>query len=632
MTEATKRPTGAAVGAAVSPFIGLPLTFVFLLLTLGLGGNDEYGGGPFGRVSSAWVEGGWGMYAIVLAGGVFSLVAAVLMFFGVHRGSAVVLANAPLASALVGVGAFGYWQGMNGAIEAIASASPADRATILAGATGEALNTTLFGLCAMSGLLGALVPGLLLGVIAQTGMARRLLVIAMGVFGSLMLVSWALASRLAELMGSFKAVAHAAPSDRLTILAGVGEELSRYRLFVLAAMGLLLVVVAVGAALLKSSPMLAAAVPLLGVGGLFGFGAQSFVERRVQTSAATLAARSMGLVALEGESTFAPDRCVDAKALLECDADGLKGAIGREVLVDELEAAVRRDNDGYAPATDADPRVRLGLVRGAQPAATWDFLTTAARARVRWVALVGEGTPREVKLPAEIEVVAKALDGPFRMVGIGLEPESSGCAQSCTRATVEGDALVVDGKQWTAKSIDRWTGRLEQQVAITANPALEPETLVKLALAAVVNERRLVILFPDSAFTRAEPEDEQEGQGSDRRKVTSLMAKMFGGDTEALSGLSKEQLQTVVRKHVKEMQNCYERALVKNPNLEGKIVLSWDVELNGSVADVEVESNTLQDPEVTRCLSARPATWKFPKPVDGKPVRVSYPFVFSPAQ
>jgi hypothetical protein len=80
------------------------------------------------------------------------------------------------------------------------------------------------------------------------------------------------------------------------------------------------------------------------------------------------------------------------------------------------------------------------------------------------------------------------------------------------------------------------------------------------------------------------------------------------------------------------MQNCYERALVKNPNLEGKIVLSWDVELNGSVAEVEVESNTLQDPEVTRCLSARPATWKFPKPVDGKPMRVSYPFVFSPAQ
>lgn len=629
MTEPTKRPTGAAVGAAVSPFIGLPLTFAFLLITVGLGVDSEYGG-PFGAVSSAWAEGGWGMYLIVGAGGVFSLLAAMLMFFGVQRGSAAVLANAPLASALVAVGSFGYWNGMNGAIAAIAGAHPADRATILAGATGEALNTTLFGLCAMSGLLGALIPGLLLGVIAQTGMARRLLLIAMGVFGSLMLVSWALARRLAELMGSFKAVAHASPADRLTILVGVGEELERYRLFVLAPLGLLLVVVAGGAALLKSSPKLAVAVPLLGLGGLFGFGSQAFVEQRVRASAATLASKPLGLVALEGANTYAPDRCVQTSALLECDADGFKDAISREVLVDELEAGVRLEDpdDG-----DSEPRVRLGLARGAQAAATWEFLTTAARARVRRVALVGEGTPRKVRLPAEIEVVATALDGQFRMVAIGLAPEGSGCGQSCTRATVEGDALVVDGQKWTATSIDRWGGRLEKQVAVTVNPALEPETLVKLAMAAVANDRRLVVLFPDAVFTRVEEsEDEEAAQGSDREKVTSLMAKMFGGDAEALSGLSKDQLQRVVKKHVKEMSDCYERALVKNPSLMGKIVLSWNVEKDGSVAEVEVDSNTLKDPEVTRCLSSRPATWKFPKPADGEPVRVSYPFVFSPAQ
>lgn len=174
---------------------------------------------------------------------------------------------------------------------------------------------------------------------------------------------------------------------------------------------------------------------------------------------------------------------------------------------------------------------------------------------------------------------------------------------------------------------------MEKQVAITMNPALEPETLVKLALAAVANKHRLVVLFPDAVFNRGDqPEDDEAAQGSDREKVTSLMAKMFGGDAEALSGLSKDQLQTVVKKHVKEMRDCYERALVKNPSLMGKIVLSWNVEEDGSVAEVEVASNTLKDAEVTRCLSSRPATWKFPKPANGEPVRVSYPFVFSPAQ
>ena len=88
------------------------MTFVFLLFTLGLRVQDDYGGGPFSAVSEAWAEGGSGMYLIVAAGGLFSLVAAVLMFFGVHRGSAAVLANAPLASALVAVGSFGYWNGI----------------------------------------------------------------------------------------------------------------------------------------------------------------------------------------------------------------------------------------------------------------------------------------------------------------------------------------------------------------------------------------------------------------------------------------------------------------------------------------------------------------------------------------
>jgi hypothetical protein len=633
MTEPAKRPTGAAIAAALSPFMGLPLTFLFLLATLGAGVEDEYGGGPFSRVSQAWVEGGFAMYLVVISGGVVAVIVALLMFFGVQRGSGAVLASAPLSSSLVAVGAFGSWIGMTGTIEAVTHAYPADRATILAGATGETLNTSLFGLCAMAGMLGALLPGLLLGVIAQAGLARRLLAVTMGVFGSLMLVAWALSNRLAELMGSLKAVAHARPVDRLTLLAGVGEELSRYRLYALGALGLLLLVVALGAVSLKSAPKLAAMVPLLGLGGLFGFGAQSFVERPPASAAGILAPASLGLVELRGfGGGVEPRWCVDPKSLVACDQEGLKDPVEHEALIDELESRHRlaRDLDGQAEE-DAEPSVSLGIVRGADAAASWTYFEAAARAGIRRVALVGQVAPREVKLPPEVELVGRALDVPFRMVPIGLAAEGSGCDSSCTRATVDGDVLVVGDQRWTAAPLEGFSRPLRQQIAITGTADLSPEVLVKLAMAAAAHDRRLIVLMPDAVFTRVEPPDADSETHRLLDDPHGAGQGALGEQTSPTVDLAREALNRVVKQHLKELTDCYERGLIKNPELKGKIVLSWSIFADGSVHEVEVESNTLEDPAVTRCLSNRPPTWTFPKPAGGEPVRVSFPFVFSPA-
>jgi len=85
-----------------------------------------------------------------------------------------------------------------------------------------------------------------------------------------------------------------------------------------------------------------------------------------------------------------------------------------------------------------------------------------------------------------------------------------------------------------------------------------------------------------------------------------------------------------VRSRKAAIQNCYERALKRNPNLAGKVVIHWTITQAGTVSGVDVETDTLGDSEVASCIKSLVAHWRFPAPAGGS-VEVSFPFVFSPA-
>ncbi len=76
---------------------------------------------------------------------------------------------------------------------------------------------------------------------------------------------------------------------------------------------------------------------------------------------------------------------------------------------------------------------------------------------------------------------------------------------------------------------------------------------------------------------------------------------------------------------------CYERALKRNPNLSGKVVIHWTITQAGTVSGVDVEQDTLGDAEVASCIKALVARWRFPAPSGGS-VDVSFPFVFQSSQ
>jgi len=109
----------------------------------------------------------------------------------------------------------------------------------------------------------------------------------------------------------------------------------------------------------------------------------------------------------------------------------------------------------------------------------------------------------------------------------------------------------------------------------------------------------------------------------------NVQVNVGGQEADIGGGMDKEAIRRVIREHIREIRNCYERELQKSPDLYGKIVLEWDIEEEGRVSRCVVKSNALGNDAVAQCIASRLKTWKFPDPPKDQVGRVVFPFVFS---
>lgn len=92
--------------------------------------------------------------------------------------------------------------------------------------------------------------------------------------------------------------------------------------------------------------------------------------------------------------------------------------------------------------------------------------------------------------------------------------------------------------------------------------------------------------------------------------------------------LSKDAIAKVINEGLSRVQSCYERELISDPSLQGKIVFDWVIGPEGSVTTTRVSSSSLPSQTVATCISNLIKTWQFPKPSGGS-VTVVYPFNFA---
>jgi TonB family protein len=99
----------------------------------------------------------------------------------------------------------------------------------------------------------------------------------------------------------------------------------------------------------------------------------------------------------------------------------------------------------------------------------------------------------------------------------------------------------------------------------------------------------------------------------------------------AQGALDKEIIRRIVRRHLNEVKYCYDQALVRQPKLDGRVVVKFTISGTGQVLASFVQSTTLGSPAVEMCVANAVKRWDFPAPRQGGLAIVSYPFTFSPA-
>jgi len=146
------------------------------------------------------------------------------------------------------------------------------------------------------------------------------------------------------------------------------------------------------------------------------------------------------------------------------------------------------------------------------------------------------------------------------------------------------------------------------------DPLLEHEATSCLDLAAA--SLRVPAAWRDTTLQLALFTTREEGPSPNTDKII-------------LGSLSKDHIDSVVKKNLRGISGCYQRSLNRDPGLRGKLVVKFVIAQDGSVSSASTKSSTLRNRTVEECVNAEFRMMRFHRPKGGGIVIVSYPFVFN---
>lgn len=121
---------------------------------------------------------------------------------------------------------------------------------------------------------------------------------------------------------------------------------------------------------------------------------------------------------------------------------------------------------------------------------------------------------------------------------------------------------------------------------------------------------------------------EAPARAEDAPIVPSKVERSSAPKAEVDGALDRDVIRRIVRAHIGEVRYCYNEGLEHDPELAGRVVVSFVIGAEGKVTRSSADADFEGD--VPDCIAKAVSGWLFPRPADGKDVAVKYPFVLEP--
>ncbi len=114
--------------------------------------------------------------------------------------------------------------------------------------------------------------------------------------------------------------------------------------------------------------------------------------------------------------------------------------------------------------------------------------------------------------------------------------------------------------------------------------------------------------------------------GLGEKKVAQVRSQITAEAPNIEGNLDEETVRKIALKNQVSLKYCFQKAQMRNPNLQGKIVVKLTIDGEGNVSDISLEQSTIDDQEMVSCVLRMVKRWKFP--ATGSEITITFPLVF----
>lgn len=134
---------------------------------------------------------------------------------------------------------------------------------------------------------------------------------------------------------------------------------------------------------------------------------------------------------------------------------------------------------------------------------------------------------------------------------------------------------------------------------------------------------RLAAPFATRAY---EVDAKNQVKKDEETKSGSVKLSVELGEITTSGGISKEDLQKIIKQQITSIEFCYQKTLKKKPNIQGEVIIQLVIDSKGKVTKANLVSSKLNDKKLQECILQKIKGLNFSPPTDTDRVTVTVSF------